>query len=253
MQAVLHRQPLPPLHDQYHPPSLIQPRSNPTMMPTPPVLSRKRKRAHQYTVSYSEVQEVDNEGRVREVIVIEDTPPPSTISPATTHTNAYSASYQPPPYSAPIRTRARAAAEAQALSASSSSAILVAPAPKKRKRDQPDDPRGTIVKKLAAGLQQQPAAPSSKSWASGSGPATTDVRTFFLAIILVSNRASFHHQPSNAVVPCDDKEGHYIIVPDDIIYNRCKPVLVQYPPIPTTSQFQIARSVFSVKEPSAKW
>ncbi|KAF8896243.1 kinase-like domain-containing protein [Infundibulicybe gibba] len=44
-------------------------------MPTPPVATRKRKRAHQYTVSYSEVQEVDNDGRLREVIVIEDTPP----------------------------------------------------------------------------------------------------------------------------------------------------------------------------------
>lgn len=148
------------------------------MMPTPPVVSRKRKRAHQYTVSYSEVQEIDNEGRVREVIVIEDTPPPSTISPATTHTNAYSASYQPPAYSAPIRTRARAAAEAQAMSASTSSAVLVAPAPKKRKRDQPDDPRGTIVKKVTTGLQQQAVVPS-KSWASGSGPATTDVRNIF--------------------------------------------------------------------------
>ncbi|KIJ66685.1 hypothetical protein HYDPIDRAFT_174083 [Hydnomerulius pinastri MD-312] len=174
-------------------------------MPTPPVLSRKRKRAHQYTVSYSEVQEVDNEGRVREVIVIEDTPPPpSTISPATTHTNAFSASYQPPVYSAPIRTRARAAAEAQALSASTSSAAIVAPAPKKRKRDQADEPRGTLTKKVAATLQQQAAAPSTKSWASGSGPATADA--------------------SSGVVPCDDKEGHYIIVPDDIIYNRYRTV-----------------------------
>ncbi|KAG9315249.1 kinase-like domain-containing protein [Chiua virens] len=178
MQAVIHRHPPLPLLDQYHPPSLIQPRSNPTIIPTPPVLSRKRKRAHQYTVSYSEVQEVDNEGRVREVIVIEDTPPPSTISPATTHTNAYSASYQPPLYSAPIRTRARAAAEAQAMSASTSSAVLVAPAPKKRKRDQADDPRGTVLKKVPTAIQQQAAVPSSKSWASGSGPATTDIAQF---------------------------------------------------------------------------
>lgn len=186
MQAVAHRQPLPPLLDQYHPPSLSQPRPNPTMMPTPPLVSRKRKRAHQFTVSYSEVQEIDNQGRVREVIVIEDTPP-STISPATTHTNAYSASYQPPAYSAPIRTRARAAAEAQAMSASTSSAVLVAPAPKKRKRDLADDPRGTIVKKVTIGLQQQVVVPSSKSWASGSGPATADVRNILLV--------QFGHQP----------------------------------------------------------
>ncbi|KZP10420.1 hypothetical protein FIBSPDRAFT_991018 [Athelia psychrophila] len=88
--------------------------------PTPPVVTRKRKRPHQYTVSYSKVQEVDSEGKLREVIVIDDTPPPPTISPLTTY-NGFSASYQPPTYSAPIRTRARTATEAQALSASSSS------------------------------------------------------------------------------------------------------------------------------------
>ncbi|KAI6039818.1 kinase-like domain-containing protein [Pisolithus marmoratus] len=173
-------------------------------MPTPPVISRKRKRVHQYTVNYSEVQEVDNEGRLREVIVIDDTPPPSTISPATTHTNAYSASYQPPLYSAPIRTRARAAAEAMALSASTSSAVPVVPAPKKRKRDPVDESRGPLTKRPALGLQQQPAAPSTKSWASGSGPVTVDA--------------------SNGLVPCDDKEGHYIIIPDDIIHNRYRTV-----------------------------
>lgn len=195
----------PPILTQYHLPSLSSPlTTNSTIMPTPPVISRKRKRVHQYTVSYSEVQEVDNEGRLREVIVIDDTPPPSTISPATTHTNAYSASYQPPLYSAPIRTRARAAAEAMALSASTSSAAPVAPAPKKRKRDLADDPRGTLTKRPAPGLQQQAALPSTKSWASGSGPAALDT--------------------SNGVVPCDDKEGHYIIVADDIIHNRYRTV-----------------------------
>ncbi|KIM52809.1 hypothetical protein SCLCIDRAFT_140361 [Scleroderma citrinum Foug A] len=173
-------------------------------MPTPPVVSRKRKRVHQFTVSYSEVQEVDNQGRVREVIVIDDTPPPpSTVSPATILPIGYDPTYRPYP-TASIRTRARAAAEAQALSASTSSAVPVAPAPKKRKRDQADEPRGTITKKLAIGLPPQVPIPSTKSWASGSGPATTDV--------------------SNGVVPCDDKEGHYIIVPDDIIHNRYRTV-----------------------------
>lgn len=32
---------------------------------------------------------------------------------------------------------------------------------------------------------------------------------------------SLLHQASKGQVPCDDKEGHYIIVPDDIINNRC--------------------------------
>ncbi|KAG2035925.1 kinase-like domain-containing protein [Suillus americanus] len=207
MQTALHRQ-LAPMLPQYLPQSLTLNSSralpNPIVMPTPPVTSRKRKRAHQYTVSYSEVQEVDEEGRVREVIVIEDTPPPSTISPATTHTNVFSASYQPPVYSAPIRTRARAAAEAQTLSASTSSAAIVAPAPKKRKREPADDSRAILTKKTAAALHQQQPVASTKSWASGSGPATADT--------------------VNGNIPCDDKEGHYIIVPDDIIYNRYRTV-----------------------------
>lgn len=207
MQTALHRQ-LAPMLPQYLPQSLTLNGSralpNPIVMPTPPVTSRKRKRAHQYTVSYSEVQEVDEEGRVREVIVIEDTPPPSTISPATTHTNVFSASYQPPVYSAPIRTRARAAAEAQTLSASTSSAAIVAPAPKKRKREPADDSRTVLTKKTAATLHHQQPVASTKSWASGSGAATADT--------------------ANGNIPCDDKEGHYIIVPDDIIYNRYRTV-----------------------------
>lgn len=144
-------------------------------MPTPPVAARKRKRAHQYTVSYSEVQEVDSTGRVREVIVIEDTPPPTTISPATTHTQLYSASYQPPVYSAPVRTRARAAAEAQGLSASSSSGI--APPPKKRKRDPADD-AGTVSKKTIANGLPSNGVVVDKSWASGSGTLADDVGVY---------------------------------------------------------------------------
>ncbi|KAI0360089.1 CMGC/CLK protein kinase [Trametes cingulata] len=172
-------------------------------MPTPPVTARKRKR-QQFTVTYSEVQEVDSSGKVREVIVIDDTPPPSTVSPATTHTAMYSASYQPPVYSAPIRTRARAAAEAQALSASTSStAALTAPAPKKRKRDAADDV-GTVSKKTVTNSQLSNAVASSKAYPSGSGTLADDA--------------------SKAPVPCDDKEGHYIIVPDDMIYKRYRTV-----------------------------
>lgn len=149
--------------------------SGPSTMPTPPVTARKRKRAHQYTVSYSEVQELDSDGRLREVIVIEDTPPPPTMSPATTHTGPFSASYQPPIYSAPIRTRARAAAEAQAFSSSSSSAI-VAPAPKKRKREHPEEVRAPVTKKLATTSQQAHQVVQTKSWDSRSAAATDDVR-----------------------------------------------------------------------------
>ncbi|KAJ8468431.1 hypothetical protein ONZ51_g9649 [Trametes cubensis] len=171
-------------------------------MPTPPVTARKRKR--QQYIAYSEVQEVDSSGKVREVIVIDDTPPPSTVSPATTHTAMYSASYQPPVYSAPIRTRARAAAEAQALSASTSStAAVTAPAPKKRKRDAADDV-GTVAKKTIPSSQLPNNITSVKAYPSGSGTIADDA--------------------SKAQVPCDDKEGHYIIVPDDMIYRRYRTV-----------------------------
>ncbi|KAF9000601.1 kinase-like domain-containing protein [Cyathus striatus] len=166
-------------------------------MPTPPVATRKRKRAHQYTVSYSEVQEVDSDGRLREVIVIEDTPPPPTISPATTHNGAYSASYQPPFYSAPIRTRARAAAEAQAMSASTSSG-LTAPVPKKRKRDHDQEARAPASKKPAANGQTQ-------------------------AVVATGSRSAAATDDTSRG-PCDDKEGHYIIVPDDMIFRRYRTV-----------------------------
>ncbi|TFK27188.1 CMGC/CLK protein kinase [Coprinopsis marcescibilis] len=175
--------------------------AGPSVVPNAsPVVTRKRKRAHQYTVSYSEVQEVDSSGKVREVIVIEDTPPPPTLSPATTHNAGYSASYQPPAL-APIRTRARAAAEAQAASSGSSS-VLTAPAPKKRKRDHQDEVRAPAAKKLAAGNQQ--AVATAKSWETRSAAATDDT--------------------SKGPAPCDDKEGHYIIVPDDMIFSRYRTV-----------------------------
>ncbi|KAG6898216.1 hypothetical protein C0992_003328 [Termitomyces sp. T32_za158] len=197
MQAVHQLPPLLGHHYPHH--SLANP--GPSVMPTPPLTTRKRKRAHQYTVSYSEVQEVDSDGTLREVIVIEDTPPPPTLSPATTHTGAFSASYQPPIYSAPIRTRARAAAEA-ALSSGSSSAI-VAPAPKKRKREHPEEVRAPATKKFAASGHQAQQVVQTKSWDS-KGTATND-------------------DAAKSSV-CDDKEGHYIIVPDDLLYRRYRTV-----------------------------
>jgi len=197
MQTAVHA--MAPQLLQYSHSSLNRPlNGNSTGMPTPPT-TRKRKRApHQYTVSYSEVQEVDSAGKVRDVIVIDDTPPPTTASPSTTH--MFSASYQPPLYSAPIRTRARAAQEAQAVSTSVSSVTLTGPAAKKRRRDIADD-AGTVAKKPATGHLQQLVA--NKSIASGSG-ATVD--------------------EALKEVSCDDKEGHYIIVPDDIIHRRYRTV-----------------------------
>ncbi|GJE85514.1 ual-specificity kinase family protein [Phanerochaete sordida] len=198
---------------QYSAPSLLPQYPHPTLnlnrgvngtaniMPTPPVPTRKRKRPHQYTVSYSEVQELDNSGKVRDVIVIDDTPPPSTVSPATTHNHLYSASYQPPVYSAPVRTRARAAAEAQDQSSSSSAAV---PPPKKRKRD-PVEVAGTVAKRPAAnGHLANVSSTNGKSYPGGSGTAVEDT--------------------SKDTEPCDDKEGHYIVRTNDLIYRRYQTV-----------------------------
>ncbi|KAF5382087.1 hypothetical protein D9615_004311 [Tricholomella constricta] len=201
MQAVHQLPPMLGHHYTHHTHNNI-PNPGPSVMPTPPVTTRKRKRAHQYTVSYSEVQEVDSDGTLREVIVIEDTPPPPTMSPATTHNGAFSASYQPPIYSAPIRTRARAAAEAQALSSSSSA--IVAPAPKKRKREHPEEVRAPAAKRIAPSGHQAQQAVQTKSWDSKYTAATEDA--------------------SKGSISCDDKEGHYIIVPDDLIHRRYRTV-----------------------------
>lgn len=184
--------------------------------PVATTLGRKRKRLD---ISYSEIIE---DGR--EVIVIEDTPPPATASPATTaRTGAFSQSYQPPLYSAPIRTRARAAAEAQqhqqALSASTSSHIT-APAPKKRKRDHVEETRTLPSKKPATSSHYAPPTVPTASWDSRSAAATSDVRA--RPPLCIRNLLTlFLSQTSGGAVSCDDKEGHYIIVPNDIINKRC--------------------------------
>ena len=178
MQAAVH--PLPAhLMPSYQRPTLTSVvNRNSTILPTPPVATRKRKRAHQYTVSYSEVQEVDTDGRLREIIVIEDTPPPPTASPTTSsRTNGYSASYQPPAYaaaySAPIRTRARAAMEAQAESSGSSSVALPIPAPKKRKRELDLTPSTT--KKGFLPAQASSNAANHATWTNGSAATSATV------------------------------------------------------------------------------
>ncbi|KIL64233.1 hypothetical protein M378DRAFT_192699 [Amanita muscaria Koide BX008] len=205
MQAAVHPLPsqmLPHYHRRQSLNSANTTADGPSVMPTPPVATRKRKRAHQYTINYSEVQEVDTDGRLREVIVIEDTPPP-TASPATTHNGGFSASYQPPIYSAPIRTRARAAAEAQALSTSASA--FAAPAPKKRKRDPIEEVRAPPSKKLASSLvHTHLVVPPAKLWENKINGITEDA--------------------SKEPPSCDDKEGHYIIEPNDMLVQRYRTV-----------------------------
>lgn len=144
----------------------------PLPVPTPPV-ARKRKRPLQYSVSYSEVQEVDNDGRLRDVIVIEDTPPPpATISPAmssSTSVGAYSVSMQPPLFGAPVRTRARAAQESQDFSTStSSSSGLAVPALKKRKRE-PELSKVVQAKKALSNAKYAQTL-GAKTWNNGAAP-----------------------------------------------------------------------------------
>jgi dual-specificity kinase len=202
---------------------------NSTILPTPPVGTRKRKRAHQYTVSYSEVQEVDTDGRLREIIVIEDTPPPPTASPATSsRTNGYSASYQPPAYSAPIRTRARAAMEAQADSSGSLSAAHPIPAPKKRKRELDEVPSST--KKGFPPTHAASSTANHATWINGSAATSATVGQFYIFDGRYSDFMDLEQTPKQPV-SCDDKEGHYIVTPDDIIYKRCRfPIVVVHPP-----------------------
>jgi dual-specificity kinase len=177
MQAV-HALP-PQMLPQYHrqPPNGVVISANnangSTFLPTPVPSTRKRKRT-QYTVSYSEVQEVDPEGKTREVIVIEDTPPPPpTVSPGSTIAGGFSASYPPPPFSAPIRTRARAAAEAQGLN---TPLAIVSPALKKRKKDPTDEGRAPPAKKAAAVAQHPHVLPGTDgSWGNVSSATADDV------------------------------------------------------------------------------
>ena len=200
------------------------------MLPTPPVGTRKRKRAHQYTVAYSEVQEVDTDGRLREIIVIEDTPPPPTASPATSsRTNGYSASYQPPAYSAPIRTRARAAMEAQADSSGSLSAALPIPAPKKRKRELDEAPPLSTKKGFPPTQQAASSTVNHATWANGGAATSATVGHFYMLDGRYSDFVDLEQTPKQQV-SCDDKEGHYIVTPDDIIYKRCRfPIVVGHP------------------------
>jgi hypothetical protein len=163
-------------------------------MPTPPTQpARKRKRAaNAITVSYSEIKEYDASGASRDVIVIDDTPPPATASPASTTNGGrgrgtatraskqFSTSYQPTSLAGPVRTRARAALEAQASASSSSSTVHAAapPPPKKRKRELADEavPGTPGSAKKPQYLQQLPLHHSTQSASKNWLPPQPDVR-----------------------------------------------------------------------------
>ena len=140
-------------------------------MPSTP--TRKRKRPAQ--VSYSEVQEVDASGRLRDVIVIEDTPPPTASATASSSMVNGISTGSMDTYVPPRRTRAQVAAAAKAAlshvnnGAGSSSSSFIAPPTKKRKRENGDDAgayNGLYYKKPNMGI------PSGKQWPGDSGAVT---------------------------------------------------------------------------------
>lgn len=126
---------------------------------TTPQLTRKRRRVNQspLSVTWNEIKEVGKDGRERDVIVIEDTPPPTTVHsptasiPSVTYTNGST-------YIPPIRTRAQAAAAA--INTAAAYSVAGPSTIKKRKRDAydeagPSSTTGTYNKRTVA---QNPAA-----------------------------------------------------------------------------------------------
>ncbi|KAH7106580.1 kinase-like domain-containing protein [Auriculariales sp. MPI-PUGE-AT-0066] len=162
----------------------------------------KRKRQ---LVTYTETTEFDQDtGKLRDIIVIEDTPPPNNTNgtPSTTSTNASSSNG----YAPTIRTRAQAAAAAAATANSNGSAHSgQQPALKKRKRDPLDDPGpSAVIKKPAVGNGL------TKHWQTS---ATED-----------SSSSVAHASTKGVLANCDDKEGHYIITEGDMIDKRYRTV-----------------------------
>jgi hypothetical protein len=189
-------------------------RTNMAAMPTPPApTARKRKRATNYSVAYSEIKEFDAAGQARDVIVIEDTPPPATASPATSRASkAFSTSYQPTSLAGPVRTRARAAREAQAMSANSSSSTIIAPPPLKKRKRETDTVGGSAKKPATNAYPPYPVA-TSKSWAGASVPAV-EVRG--AAIIVYTNlilTPHDRHRPNYPQSPATTKRATTLSVP----------------------------------------
>ncbi|QRV89776.1 kinase domain protein [Ceratobasidium sp. AG-Ba] len=192
---------------QLPPPAMASYRSSysqmlpPAPAPAPAQTTRKRKRAVAPNVAFHSVLEDDGRGHQREVVVIEDTPPPTqpvAAAPSPAHTpliapfpaqpaylTRYAASHQvsypPPPPSShasstslapsappmplpPRRTRAQAAA----ASAASSGSNQLAPPPKRRKKEtQTETPTGSVYESsLAPSVSAIPnAGPSSAAYA----------------------------------------------------------------------------------------
>ncbi|KAG8733969.1 dual specificity protein kinase kns1 [Ceratobasidium sp. 423] len=224
----------------------------------PQATSRKRKRPAP-NVAFHSVLEDDGRGHQREVVVIEDTPPPTArgvpspantpvIAPFPTHQPAYATRYAlahpyvPPPPSShasstslapsappPPRTRARAAQAAASAGSSSALPQLNPPVSKRRRKDPATStPAGSVFdSSLAPSLSAIPSAgPSSAAYAR-KAIASKAYRDGFNAGTTSIKQWPSHSSQASArpqSTVCDDKEGHYIIKQDDIIHSRYRVV-----------------------------
>lgn len=120
--------------------------------------------------------------------------------------------------------------EAQADSSGSLSAALPIPVPKKRKRELDEAPLST--KKGFPPAQAASNTANHATWTNGSAATSATVGQFYISDGRYSDFADLEQTPKQHV-SCDDKEGHYIVTPDDIIYKRCKFPIVCCPSPPT--------------------
>ena|ERR1700761_70787 len=215
-----------PMHPQYR--STISGLTVTTHNTATPAVPRRRRRPPQspQSVTWSEIKEVGRDGQTRDVIVIEDTPPPTPHSPTTSVASAAltNGSYVPP-----IRTRAQAAAAAVNTASSFSVGMPLLPQ-KKRKRETydeagPSSSNGTFAKRAVA---QNPAALKVLQSSSAVTAPTEDVRLIInryndtADAAIQAGPSTPKSQTSLKAPSCDDKEGHYIVAVDDVMHNRCE-------------------------------
>ena len=117
--------------------------------------------------------------------------------------------------------------EAQADTSGSLSAALPIPAPKKRKRELDEAPSST--KKGFPPTQAASSTANHATWINGSAATSATVGQFYILDGRYPDFVDLEQTPKQPV-SCDDKEGHYIVTPDDIIYKRCRfPIVAVHP------------------------
>jgi dual-specificity kinase len=112
--------------------------------------------------------------------------------------------------------------EAQADSSGSLSAALPIPipAPKKRKRELDEAPP-LSTKKGFLPTQAASSTANHVTWTNGGAATSATVGHFYIFDGRYFDFVNLEQTPKQQV-SCDDKEGHYIVTPDDIIYKRCR-------------------------------